>query len=62
MGDKAIAAIFIITLLAVSAAGWVMNITALVRLGMDQALTVEGVLRILGIPIAPIGIVMGWFV
>lgn len=62
MSNKTIAAIFIIAFLAVSATGWVMNITALVRLGMDHALTVEGVLRILGIPIAPIGIVMGWFV
>lgn len=51
-----------IALLVLILTGWVMNIVSLVGLGLDQALTVEGVLRIAGTPIVPIGTVMGFFV
>lgn len=51
-----------LSLIAIIVVGWVMNIISLVGLGLDQALTVEGVLRIVGIPLAPLGAVMGYFV
>ena len=40
-------------------AGWVMNIIALASMtGMSGLL----VLRAIGIPVAPLGVVLGWFV
>lgn len=43
-------------------AGWVMNIIALVRMNWEAALNIEGILRVIGIVVAPLGVVMGWFV
>ena len=40
--------------------GWVLNILALAH--MTDIATGEGVLRIVGIFLVPIGIIMGWFV
>lgn len=50
-----------ISLFIASAYGWIMNIVLLAR--MDWAvLGVEALLRIIGIPVVPLGIIMGLFV
>lgn len=41
--------------------GWVMNIIALVNM-MGNEIGGEFILRCIGIPTVPLGIVMGWFV
>lgn len=50
----------IVTLIILNLIGWVMNIVHLVGL---QAFTFNGenIIRIVGIFIAPIGAIMGWF-
>ena len=42
--------------------GYVMNIVALVGMDWNAALGIEAILRIIGIPVAPIGSIMGLFV
>jgi hypothetical protein len=39
-------------------AGWIMNIISL--FGMETVTTIEGILRIVGIFIAPLGSIMGY--
>ena len=53
--------VFIWSLFAVVCLGWGFNISALVKGGLESVLTVESVLRIVGVPIVPLGSVMGWF-
>lgn len=51
-----------VAIILIVGVGWVLNIIDLVALGFDQFLTIEAVLRIIGIPLAPLGAVMGYFV
>jgi len=46
---------------AVIGIGWVMNILALVKMSFSPV-TIELVLRIVGIFLAPLGTIMGYFV
>jgi hypothetical protein len=41
-------------------AGWVMNIGQILRM-LDAPVTVLLVLKIIGIFVAPLGVVLGWF-
>ena len=51
--------IFVCSLVAALAIGWVMNIMTLLH--MAGGVTAEMVVRIVGIFIAPVGAVAGWF-
>ncbi len=51
-----------LVLFAVGATGWVYNIVKLAGMDWDAALGIEAVLRIVGIPAAPLGAIMGLFV
>ena len=42
--------------------GWVMNIISLVAMDWAAPLGIEAILRVVGIILAPLGAVMGWFV
>lgn len=55
-----VAAYTIITLLILTLIGWGINIVEIFYL--ETILSGEGVLRIAGIFIAPLGAIMGWFV
>lgn len=59
---KAIHAIIILAIAAFTITGWVKNIIKLFDAGLDAGLTVESTLRIIGIPVAPLGVILGWFV
>lgn len=50
-----------IAFIAIVFIGWVMNILALVHMGSDTILSGLGVLRIIGVPMVPLGAVMGYF-
>jgi hypothetical protein len=49
-----------ICLVLVVGSGWVMNIIHLVNTPLSP-LTTELIIRFIGVPIAPVGVVMGWF-
>ena len=49
-------------IILVVAWGWILNILALVDLGMDNLVTIEGILRVGGVFVAPVGAVLGFFV
>ncbi len=53
---------FFALLFVLGVGGWVANIFKLVGMDWDAALGIEGVLRIVGIVIAPLGVIMGLFV
>jgi hypothetical protein len=53
VGYASIVAIFVV--------GWGLNIAALINTGLDHALTTETVLRLVGIPFVPLGVIMGYF-
>lgn len=40
--------------------GWGSNIVSLVQSGLDSGLTVEALLRMIGIVVVPLGVVMGY--
>lgn len=50
-----------LTIVAVVVYGWILNIVKLVELG-DSLLTVEGALRVVGVPVVPLGAILGYFV
>jgi len=56
-----IGGLFFIGVILAGIVGWIMNIVKLVA-QFDADLTAEIVLRIVGIPVAPIGAIMGLFV
>jgi hypothetical protein len=43
------------------AGGWVINIISLAGMDWSQAITIEGVLRIVGVIVVPLGGIMGLF-
>lgn len=45
----------------VALVGWVLNIVALTGMDWDAGLTIEAVMRIVGIPFVPLGAVLGFF-
>lgn len=55
------AAVIVLLMLAV-AYGWIVNLIALVGMDWDVGIGIEGILRIVGIVVVPIGAVMGIFV
>jgi hypothetical protein len=62
---KAVAALIVIAVILIGIIGWAINIVKLsasLSSELTAELTAELVLRIIGIPIAPIGVVMGLFV
>lgn len=48
---------FLITLV-----GWIMNISKLFDYGFDSGVTIEVAFRIIGVFVAPLGAIMGYFV
>ena len=50
---------FLILICILLVIGWVMNIIDLYH--MNAIMTGEGVIRIIGIFLAPVGSIMGWF-
>lgn len=54
--------LFAAALIGTVAYGWIWNIVSLVGMDWSASIGIEGVLRIIGIVIAPIGVVMGIFV
>ncbi len=53
---------FIGLIVVISVGGWIANVVKLVGMDWDVALGIEGVLRIIGIIAAPLGVIMGLFV
>lgn len=51
-----------ITLALFALYGWVLNITKLVGMDWAEPVGIESVLRIVGIVVAPLGIIMGYAV
>jgi hypothetical protein len=49
------------SIVATFVVGWGLNIAAIVGTGLDTALTTETVLRLVGIPFVPLGVIMGYF-
>jgi len=43
------------------AGGWIINIISLAGMDWSQAITIEGVLRIVGVIVVPLGSIMGLF-
>lgn len=50
----------VIAFIIAALAGWVMNIIALVH-SIPSGVDVLLVLRVVGIPVGPLGVVLGWF-
>jgi len=60
---KAIAGLFVILAFGAAAVGWIMNLVAVIHAAGATLshVTVMLVLRIVGIFIAPLGAILGWF-
>lgn len=42
--------------------GWVMNLIEVINLGLSASpLTTEFIVRLIGVPVGPLGGIMGWF-
>ena len=52
---------FVLPLIVVTALGWVMNIVDLFGFSLSNGMTLELGLRLLGIFVAPLGAIMGYF-
>lgn len=59
MANTVIFTWLVIVLVVVS--GWIMNIIDIFKYDFDVGITLEIALRLIGIFVAPLGAVMGWF-